>query len=100
MNRTELLRKLRAHQPADEREGEMLRRIEDFVREYERCFDRELSIGHLTGSAWIVDKDRSYALLTHHAKLNIWVQLGGHVENDSDMLTAAWREAREESGLN
>src|SRR5262245_46252242 len=71
MNRKELLRKLRAHQPADEREAQMLRRIEDFVREDERCVDRELSVGHLTGSAWIVDKDHSHALLTHHAKLNI-----------------------------
>src|SRR5262249_39550058 len=32
-------------------------------------------------------------------RLGIWVQLGGHVEDDPDMLSAAWREAREESGL-
>lgn len=56
-------------------------------------------MGHLTGSAWIVDQERTHTLLTHHAKLGIWVQLGGHVEDDPDMLSAAWREAREESGL-
>jgi len=58
-----------------------------------------LSAGHLTGSAWVVDENRSHTLLTHHAKLDIWVQPGGHIENDSGMLDAAWREAREESGL-
>src|SRR5215813_11483032 len=99
MNRTELLRQLRAHHPFDEHERRMLERISDFVRDHEACDDRNLKIGHLTGSAWIVDRERAHALLTHHAKLNIWVQLGGHVETDPDMLGAAWREAREESGL-
>jgi len=99
MNRTEFLRQLRAHSPSDEREREMLERITDFVKENETCFDRNLKVGHLTGSAWIVDQDRSHALLTHHARLGIWVQPGGHVEDDPDMLNAAWREAREESGL-
>ena len=77
----------------------MLELIMDFVRDNETCFDRNLKAGHLTGSAWIIDRDRSHALLTHHARLGIWAQLGGHVEDDPDMLNAAWREAREESGL-
>ena len=38
-------------------------------------------------------------LLTHHRKLNIWVQLGGHSDGDSDSLSVALREATEESGL-
>ncbi len=77
----------------------MLKQITDFVRDNETCFDRNLRVGHLTGSAWVIDLDRSHALLTHHARIGAWLQLGGHVEDDSDMLNAAWREAREESGL-
>ena len=99
MDRSEILRQLRAHPPLDEREHKMLERITDFVRSHEACFDRSFQMGHLTGSAWVVDRDCTHALLTHHAKLGIWVQLGGHVEDDPDMLSAAWREAREESGL-
>lgn len=99
MNRTELLRQLRAHSPFDACEREKLERILDFVKGNEACFDRNLRAGHLTGSAWVIDQDRSHALLTHHARLDVWVQLGGHVEDDPDMLGAAWREAREESGL-
>src|SRR5687767_4601367 len=99
MNREELLKLLRAHLPADTREREMLKQITDFVSGAERCFDRNLRGGHLTGSAWVIDRDRSHALLTHHARIGAWVQLGGHVEDDPDMLSAAWREAREESGL-
>jgi 8-oxo-dGTP pyrophosphatase MutT (NUDIX family) len=37
--------------------------------------------------------------LTHHAKLGIWVQLGGHTDEGEDWTEAALREAREESGL-
>jgi len=54
---------------------------------------------HITASTWIVNPARTAALLTHHAKLGIWVQLGGHTDEGEDWLTAAVREAREESGL-
>jgi 8-oxo-dGTP pyrophosphatase MutT (NUDIX family) len=54
---------------------------------------------HITASTWIVNPSRDKVLLTHHAKLNIWVQLGGHTDPGEDWTEAALREAREESGL-
>jgi 8-oxo-dGTP pyrophosphatase MutT (NUDIX family) len=38
-------------------------------------------------------------LLTHHRKLNLWIQLGGHADGEADLLAAALREVNEESGL-
>lgn len=38
-------------------------------------------------------------LLIHHRKLNKWLPLGGHIELDEDPEIAAYREAKEESGL-
>ena len=38
-------------------------------------------------------------LLVHHRKLGKWLPLGGHIELDEEPETAAFREAREESGL-
>ena len=35
----------------------------------------------------------------HHAKLNLWVQPGGHADGDPDILAVAIKEAKEESGL-
>jgi 8-oxo-dGTP pyrophosphatase MutT (NUDIX family) len=38
-------------------------------------------------------------LLTQHRKLNRWLQLGGHVDGESDVLVSSVREAQEESGI-
>lgn len=56
-------------------------------------------IGHFTASAWIVNNTRDMVLLTHHAKLNLWLQPGGHMEEGEDIFEAALREASEETGL-
>lgn len=55
--------------------------------------------GHITGSAWIVNRERTAVLLVHHAKLNRWLQPGGHADGDEDIFAVAWREANEETGL-
>lgn len=70
-----------------------------FVREHPDCLLRTCLEGHLTGSAWIVSPDRRQTLLTHHRKLDKWLQLGGHADADPDLLAVAMREANEESGL-
>lgn len=77
----------------------MAERIRRFVEEQEECFERSLQIGHVTGSAWVVDRERTHALLTHHAKLGKWLQMGGHCDGDPDVLRVALREVEEESGL-
>lgn len=70
-----------------------------FIKGHEDCLLRKCAPGHLTGSAWIVSPDRSRVLLTHHLKLEKWLQLGGHADGDGDLLAVALREAGEESGL-
>lgn len=70
-----------------------------FVETHEDCLLRSCVPGHLTGSAWILSPDRTRTLLTHHHKLDKWLQLGGHADGDPDLLAVALREAREESGL-
>ncbi len=99
MNRDLTLQLLEAHQPTDAHEARMLADIKQFVRSYDNFHSRQQLAGHLTGSAWMISEDRSHALLTYHGKFDCWVQLGGHVEDDADMLSAALREAHEESGL-
>lgn len=99
MHRLSLTNKLTVHQPYDAEEARMLAGVRQFVSSHPDCFERHLSIGHITGSAWIVDLERSHVLLTHHRKLDRWLQLGGHSDGDPDTLAVALREGREESGL-
>lgn len=60
---------------------------------------RERLAGHLTASSWLVDQPGRRVLLTHHRKLDRWLQLGGHADGDRDLARVALREAGEESGL-
>jgi ADP-ribose pyrophosphatase YjhB (NUDIX family) len=56
--------------------------------------------GHITGSVLVVDPPRERVLLTLHAKLRIWLQMGGHCEPEDAVLSgAALREGAEESGI-
>src|SRR5688500_22474 len=68
--------------------------------QHPRCFFRDHLPGHITGSAWIVDEQKQFALLTHHAKLNRWLQPGGHADGEENIINVALREATEETGLN
>ena len=65
----------------------------------ENPFLRERLAGHFTGSAWLVSADGQRVLLTHHRKLDRWLQLGGHADGERDLAQVALKEAEEESGL-
>lgn len=62
-------------------------------------FLRQRLEGHFTGSAWVVGADGRRALLTHHRKLDRWLQPGGHADGDADLARVALREAEEETGV-
>ena len=71
----------------------------DFIKQNSDCFERTNLNGHVVGSAWILSPDGQKVLLTHHKKLGLWLQLGGHADGDSDLWNVALREATEESGI-
>lgn len=99
MHRQPLIDALLAYRDRHPGETDVADRFLGFVREQPDCFKRSLAVGHITGSAWVVDQSGDNVLLTHHRKLDRWLQLGGHADGDSDPLAVAFMEAREESGL-
>ncbi len=99
MHRKKLLDLLEKHIPFDAVEQQMRIETVEFVKSNPNCFERELLAGHVTGSAWIIDKSRASVLLIHHRKLNRWFQPGGHCDGDADVLNVAMKEANEETGL-
>lgn len=56
--------------------------------------------GHVTASAFVIDEARQRAALVLHPIIGLWLQPGGHLEDeDDDIAAAARREITEELGL-
>ncbi|MDR2782016.1 MAG: NUDIX hydrolase [Holosporaceae bacterium] len=99
MHRKDLREKLERYNPTDATEITDKAKMLDFLNSHESCFDRSLSIGHFTGSCWLINRDGTKFLLTLHKKDGRWLQLGGHADGDCDLVRVSMKEAYEESGL-
>lgn len=99
MHRKPLLDLLTRYHAAHPDEAGCVLRVQQLVENHVDCFDRHCWAGHVTASAWLLSPDGRRFLLTHHRKLDRWLQLGGHSDGNPDPAAAALREAREESGL-
>jgi 8-oxo-dGTP pyrophosphatase MutT (NUDIX family) len=97
--RIDLLALLRTYVAIDEADRCNAERIVRFIEEEPYAAARETVVGHLTGSAWVVNQAGDSVLLMHHRKLGIWVQPGGHADGEYDVAGVAFREASEETGL-
>ncbi len=99
MNRRKLIAEIDAYAARFPGEAAKALRFREFVDCHPDCFERHCLPGHVTASAWIVDRRGIRVLLTHHRKLGRWLQPGGHSDGEPDSLLVALREAREETGL-
>ena len=97
-NREELIAALKSYATNYPDEKIFVPRFLELIQ-HPRSFHRDHLPGHITASAWIVDESRKYALFTHHAKLNRWLQPGGHADGEEDVIAVATREAVEETGV-
>lgn len=91
---------LRTWQPGDPAQDTLRLAVLAFVLARRDACERACAPGHVTASALVLDHSRSETVLTLHPRLGRWVQLGGHCEeSDTDIASAALREAGEESGI-
>ena len=98
-DRDYILSLLGRYSATDAKEVDDCGQITRFVRANANCFGKANSAGHVTGSAFVLDP-AGRVLMTHHAKLNRWLQLGGHSDpGEANPQQTALREAEEESGL-
>ena len=73
----------------------MLKYIDDF----DNTLTRQNEYGHLTSSAFVLNKERTKILMIYHKIYNSWAWTGGHSDGDNDLLYVAMKEAKEETGI-
>jgi len=94
-----LFEQLQSYVSYDSTESAYLEQTLDFLEQTPKPFHRDTLVGHVTGSAIVVNAAYSHILLLHHRQLGRWLQPGGHCDGDPDTLAVAIREVREETGL-
>ncbi|HLT31937.1 MAG TPA: NUDIX hydrolase [Myxococcaceae bacterium] len=91
---------LSGHVPADPAEARHLAQMREAVENLAAPLARSQAGAHFTASAVVVTPEGDRVAMLHHRKLERWLQPGGHIEpgDDGDLVLAAMREAREETG--
>ena len=88
-----------AARPGDEGHEGARAQILAFIDAHPDALHRSCLQGHLTGSAVVVDPATRQVLLLFHAKVQRWLQPGGHADGDGHLARVALREAEEETGI-
>lgn len=70
-----------------------------FINTFDDVLTRENVFGHLSSSAWVVNKDRTKVLLVYHNIFGGYIFPGGHLDGETDCLAVAIREVEEETGV-
>ena len=99
MNRQELLNQIEHYTPFNEQEEMDKQLILNWIRNNTNAFSRENTVAHMTASAWVVNQDKSKILMVYHNIYNSWSWLGGHADGETDLLSVAIREVKEEAGI-
>ena len=85
--------------PYDEQEESDKEYILKFIDTFDDVLTRKNIFGHFCSSAFVVNKNRSKVLMIYHNIYNSWSWLGGHADGETDLLSVAIREVKEEAGI-
>lgn len=102
MNTPQLIVLLSEYKKLHPEDAEVCDRMFELIeRKPDTYFTRkEFDDGHMCASAWVVNPERTHALLAHHKSLNKLMQFGGHIDaQDTTIYNAVLREVEEETGL-
>lgn len=90
---------IKAYIPQTPAEEADKRQILDYVNQYPHTIlTRENTIAHITVSGFVLSRDGNWVLMAHHNIYKTWAWTGGHADGETDLLSVALREVREETG--
>lgn len=96
---TDIRNQLASYKPTCEQEAVELTIIKDYLKAYPEEIFLRGNPGHFTASGLVLTPDMHKVLLVYHTIYNAWTWPGGHGDGETDLLSAALREVREETGI-
>ncbi|WP_455543983.1 NUDIX hydrolase [Intestinibacter sp.] len=90
---------IRNFEPINEQEENDKKLILDFIEKNDDVLYRENEYAHVTSSGLIFNDTLDKILMVHHNIYNTWSWTGGHADGDSDLLSVAIKEAKEETSV-
>jgi 8-oxo-dGTP pyrophosphatase MutT (NUDIX family) len=73
--------------------------IEQLGRDGNEILNRNNFSGHITTSGLILHPDKLHVFMIHHLKYDMWLNPGGHFEDDESLEDSVKRECFEETGI-
>ena len=70
-----------------------------FIDTFDNVLTRENIFGHFSASAFVINKQRDKMLVVYHIINDGWIYPGGHADGENNLLSVAFREVEEETGL-
>ena len=94
-----LKEQIEKYKPYNEQEELDKKQMLDFIEKFDDVLTRKNIFGHFSGSAFVVNKDRTKMVVVYHNICNGWIIPGGHADGEENLLAVAVREVEEETGL-
>lgn len=94
-----IIEEIKKYRPCNAQEQRDQALILDFLEKNGDAFLRSNLLAHMTASSWIVNPERTKTLMVYHNLYDSWSWTGGHADGETDLLSVALREAREETGI-
>lgn len=88
-----------AFEPCCEQERADQETILGYIDGGAELLTRENKVMHFTSSCWVMNPEKTKALMVHHNIYNAWSWMGGHADGCADLLAVAKKELAEESGV-
>ncbi len=95
-----LRQKLEQYRPFNEQEDADRSVMLSLLAREEDILMRENRTAHFSASSWLVNPARDKVLMVYHNIYRSWSWTGGHADGESDLLSVAIIEAREETVVN
>ena len=94
-----LNKKIEMYKPYNEQEAQDKEYFLKWLSSFDNLLTRENEFAHFSSSAFVVNKDRTKALVVYHNIYDAWLYPGGHADGEEDLLKVAITEVEEETGL-